>query len=147
VVVGEGKHAGAEGDRRARVGQVRDEGEAGSDRLGRVHEVFADEGLAVAKAIGEHDPFAVLAEHVRIGAERWVDGLAEESELQRVPHSGSPCRSASPEGADKHQAPASLADGGLGTELCQALVGAVLPDDDDYDASLVSRTTSHGRAR
>jgi hypothetical protein len=28
-------------------------------------------------------------------------------------------------------------------ELCQALVGAVLPDNDDYDASLLNRITSH----
>ena len=36
------------------------------------------------------------------------------------------------------KAPAGTADRGLVYELCQALVGAVLPDYDDYDASLNS---------
>jgi hypothetical protein len=39
--------------------------------------------------------------------------------------------------------PAGSTDGGLIYERCQALVGAVLPDDDDYDASLLNRITSH----
>jgi hypothetical protein len=39
--------------------------------------------------------------------------------------------------------PRRLADRGLVYELFQALVGAVLPDDDDYDASLLNSLTSH----
>ena len=46
-------------------------------------------------------------------------------------------------GLHKHQAPAGSADRGLGYELLQALVGAVLPDDDDYDASLLHSPISH----
>jgi hypothetical protein len=44
----------------------------------------------------------------------------------------------------KTKAPASAADRGLVLELFQGLVGAVLPDNDDYyDASLLNRLTSH----
>ena len=111
MVVGERKHAGAEGDRRAGIGQVRDEREARCDRLGRVDQVLADERLAIAEPIGEHDRFAVLAEHVRIGAERRVDGLDEESELQRIPACGSPCPSASPAEAQKQKPPPALPTG------------------------------------
>ena len=64
VVVGERQHAGAEGDRRAGIGQARDESEARGDRLGRVDEMLADEGLAIAEPVGEHDRFAVLAQNV-----------------------------------------------------------------------------------
>jgi len=63
--------------------------------------MFADEGFAIAEPIGEHHRFAVLAEHIRIGTGRRVDGLDEESELQGVRHGGSPCWSASPEEAQK----------------------------------------------
>lgn len=86
VVVGERKHAGTEGDRRARIGEIRNESEARGDRLGRVNEMLADEGLAVAKSVGEHDRFAILAKNVPIGTGRRVDGLDEESELQGVLH-------------------------------------------------------------
>jgi len=48
--------------------------------------MLADEGLAIAESIGEHDRFTVLAQHVPIGAEQRVDGLDEESELQRALH-------------------------------------------------------------
>ncbi len=41
------------------------------------------------------------------------------------------------------KSPRRLADRGLVYELFQASVGAVLPDYDDYDASLLSRFTSH----
>ena len=41
------------------------------------------------------------------------------------------------------ESPRRLADRGLVEELFQALVGAVLPDDDDYDASLLNSITSH----
>ena len=41
------------------------------------------------------------------------------------------------------KAPAGTADRGLVYELCQALVGAVLPDYDDYDASLLDSIASH----
>ncbi len=86
VVVGEWKHAGTEGDRRARIGEIRNESEARGDRLGRVDEMLTDEGLAVAESVGEHDRFAILAKNVPIGAGRRVDGLDEESELQGVLH-------------------------------------------------------------
>lgn len=86
VVVGERKHAGTEGDRRARIGEIRNESEARGDRLGRVDEMLADEGLAVAEPVGEHDRFAILAKNVPIGTGRRVDGLDEESELQGVLH-------------------------------------------------------------
>ena len=82
VVVGEREHAGAERDRRARIGQACDESEARGDRFGRVDEMLADEGLAVAKPVSEHDRFAVLAQDVRIGPGRRVDGLDEEAEVQ-----------------------------------------------------------------
>jgi hypothetical protein len=39
--------------------------------------------------------------------------------------------------------PRRLSDRGLGYELCQALVGAVLPHDYDYDASLPHSLTFH----
>lgn len=86
VVVGERKHAGTEDDRRARIGEIRNESEARGDRLGRVDEMLADEGFAVAEPIGEHDRFAILAQNVPIGTGRRVDGLDEESELQGVLH-------------------------------------------------------------
>ena len=41
------------------------------------------------------------------------------------------------------ESPRRLADRGLGYELFQALVGAVLPDDDDHDASLLNGPASH----
>lgn len=41
------------------------------------------------------------------------------------------------------KSPRRLADRGLGYELFQALVGAALPDYDDYDASLLNSFTSH----
>ena len=44
--------------------------------------MLADEGLAIAEPVGEHDRLAVLAQHVRIGPRRRVDGLDEESEFQ-----------------------------------------------------------------
>jgi hypothetical protein len=53
--------------------------------------MLADEGFAIAESIGEHDRFAILAENVRVGAARRVNRLDEESELQRVLHSGFPC--------------------------------------------------------
>ena len=40
----------------------------------------------IAESIGEHDRIAVLAENVCIGTRRRVDGLDEESELQRALH-------------------------------------------------------------
>ncbi len=86
VVVGERKHAGTEGDRRARIGEIRNESKARGDRLGCVNEMLADEGFAVAEPVGEHDRFAILAENVPIGTGRRVDGLDEESELQGVLH-------------------------------------------------------------
>ena len=67
--------------------------------------MLADEGFAIAKSVGEHDRFTVFAQNVRIAAERRVDGLDEESELQRVLHGGSPCPSASPEEAHKQKPP------------------------------------------
>ena len=48
--------------------------------------MLADEGLAVAEPVGEHDRFAILAQNVPIGTGRRVDGLDEESELQGVLH-------------------------------------------------------------
>ena len=42
-----------------------------------------------------------------------------------------------------NRSPRRLADRGLVEELFQALVGAVLPDDDDYDASLLNSPASH----
>jgi hypothetical protein len=86
VVIGKRKHAGTEGDRRAGIGQARDESEARGDRLGGVDEMLADEGLAIAESIGKHDRFAILAENVRIGTGRPVDRLDEKSELQRALH-------------------------------------------------------------
>ena len=73
--------------------------------------MLADEGFAIAESIGEHDRFAILTENIRIGAGRRVDGLDEESELQRVLHGGSPRWSASPEGAQKQKAPAGSPTG------------------------------------
>ena len=113
VVVGKRKHTGTEGDRRAGIGQVGDESEARGNRLGRVDEMLADEGFAIAESIGEHDRFAILTQNIRIGAGRRVDGLDEESELQRVLHGGSPRWSASPEGPT-NESPRRLADRGLG---------------------------------
>ena len=141
VVVGERKHAGTKGDRRAGIGQARDESEARCDRLSRVDEMLADEGLAIAESISEHDRFAVLAENVRIGTERRVDGLDEESELQRAcmedllvdrHHRRRP----------KSKNPRHAADRGLVCATIQALAGAVLQDN-DYDASLLNSATSH----
>ncbi len=43
----------------------------------------------------------------------------------------------------KHQAPAGSADRGLAYELFQALVGAALPNHDDYNASRLIGLTSH----
>ena len=63
--------------------------------------MLADEGFAIVEPIGKHDRFAVLTENIRIGTGRRVDGLDEESELQRVLHGGSPRWPASPEGAQK----------------------------------------------
>src|SRR5574341_1406694 len=48
-----------------------------------------------------------------------------------------------PDGAHKAPSPAGSADRGLGYDLFQALVGAALPDDDDYDASPLHSLTSH----
>src|SRR5262245_19264849 len=73
--------------------------------------MLADKGFAIAEPVGEHDRFAVLAESVRIGTGRRVDGLDEESELQRVLHGGSPCWPASPEETQKQQAPAGSPTG------------------------------------
>ena len=73
------------------IGQVRNEREARGDRLGRIDEMLADEGFAIAESIGEHDRFAILAEDVRIGATWRVNRLDEESERQRVVHHGFPC--------------------------------------------------------
>ena len=50
----------------------------------------------------------------------------------------SPGSSASPDGDQKQKPPPALPTGAWVYELCQALVGAVLPDDDDYDASLLN---------
>src|SRR5262245_29837107 len=86
MVVGKRKHACAEGDRRADIGQVCDKSKARGDGLSRVNEMLADEGFAIAEPIGEHDSFAVLTENISIGTGRRVDGLDEKSELQRVLH-------------------------------------------------------------
>ena len=79
VVVGERKYAGTERDRRARIGKARDKGEARGNRLGRIHKVLTDEGLAIAESIGEYDCLVVLAKNVPIGPGRRVDGLDEKS--------------------------------------------------------------------
>jgi len=61
---------------------VRDEREARSDRFGRIDQVLADERLAVAEPIGQHDGVAVFAEHVSIRARRRMDWLDEKAELE-----------------------------------------------------------------
>src|SRR5471032_2710021 len=103
--------------------------------------MLSDESFAIAESIGEHDRFAILTQNVRIGAGRRVHGLDEESELQRVLHGGSPRWPASP-GGPQTSSPYRIADRGLVYELFQALVGAVLPDD-DYDTSLLNSSASH----
>jgi len=67
-----------------------DEREARGDRLRGVDQVFADEGLAIAEPVGEHDRLTVLAEDVRIAARGRMHGLDEEAELRRGLHVGSP---------------------------------------------------------
>ena len=104
--------------------------------------VLADEGFAIAESISEDDRFAILTENVRIGAGRRVDRLDEESELQSILHDGSPCPSASRKGPTC-KSPRRRCRQGLVYELCQASVGAVLPDYDDYNASLLNSITSH----
>ena len=112
MVVSKRKHTGTEGDRRAGIGQVGDESKARRNRLGRVDEMFADEGFVIAESIGEHDRFAILPQNIGIGAGRRVNGLDEESELQRGLHGGSPRRSASPEGPT-NESPRRFTDRGL----------------------------------
>ena len=131
VVVGEGQHAGAESYRRAGVSQACDEGEARSDRFGRVDEMLADEGLAIAEPVGEHDRLAVLAQDVAIGRDGgWTGWMKKPSSVSLA--CGSPCTPVLPAEAHKQRAPAGAAGRGLASELCQALVGAVLLDYYDY---------------
>jgi hypothetical protein len=46
-------------------------------------------------------------------------------------------------GGPETASPRRLADRGLVEELFQALVGAVLPDDDDYDNASLNGSASH----
>ncbi|HXV82799.1 MAG TPA: hypothetical protein VEG60_23285 [Candidatus Binatia bacterium] len=143
VIVGQRQHAGTEGDRWAGIGEARDESEARSDRLGRVHEMLVDEGLAIAEPISEHDRFTVLAENVCIRARRRVDGLDEESELERALHGGLLVRRHHRTEITKRKPPPALPTGAWVYVLFQALAGAVLPDNDDCDATLFQSATSH----
>src|SRR6185503_19804191 len=56
--------------------------------------MLADEGLAIAEPVGEHDRRAVLAQDVRIGPRWRVNRLDEKSKLHgECPKRKSPCRS------------------------------------------------------
>jgi hypothetical protein len=118
VIVRKRQHSGAEGDRRAGVGEMRDEREARGDRLGGVDQVLADERLAIAKAISQHHGLSVFAQDVGVGARRRVDRLDEETELQSFLH----------ERAPKKQKPRRFRRRGFDTDS-EALAGAVLSDD------------------
>src|SRR6185437_15128861 len=105
--------------------------------------VLPDEGLAIAQPVGEDDRLAVLAQDIRVGTQRRVNGLDEESELQLIRHVVSLLEGIAGPGP-KTKTPASAADRGLGLELFQALAGAGLPDHDDYyDAWALNRLAFH----
>src|SRR5262245_25186757 len=105
--------------------------------------MLADEGLAIAEAIGEHDRFAVLAENVCIGARRRMNGLDEESELEGALHGGLLVRRLHRTESTNRKPPPALPTGAWMYVLVQALAGAVLPDNDDYNATQLESAISH----
>src|SRR5262249_27485104 len=85
----------------------------------------------------------VLAENVRIGARRRMNGLDEESELEGALHGGLLVRRLHRTESTNRKPPPALPTGAWMYVLVQALAGAVLPHNDDYNATQLESAISH----